>query len=324
MHKILCLILICFCYSWSFSQDSVPEKPYYFYTDQIVAYSSIGYNAAPFRIRDNFGTARYRNNMNPVFGIGIAYKWLDLALNFKLPGYFRNPTNYGTTSYFDFDIGFQLDKIYFQYDLHVYEGFNVQLNDTKKLLNDLSTFSSSINAYYFTNDNYKIKSVRGITGRYMDFIFSYYAKGTFNIHGVQNRPSVVPEIFHDSQKSIWKAHRNNAFDAGILPGLAVAGNWQGWQIGSMLGLGGVVQGKFYRFDATSRGFVGLAPRIDFQAHVGYNQDDWFIMLQSAIDNKQIRFSNYHFRQVYHYVRITGGYRFPERVSQQLPVDLPDL
>jgi hypothetical protein len=317
--------IFCCAYFFSvYSQQENESLPYQLYDDQLVIYSNIGYNSAPFRIRDDIGTVRYRNNMDLVLGVGGAYKWLDLSLNFKLPGSFRDPNEFGTTTYFDFDIGFKVQQFYFNYDLHIYKGFRAEKSGSFVLQNDLSTFSTSIGGYYFLNPAFQFQPFQGITGRYSDITSSFYVKGTTNLHGMQHLPSLLPLEFVSDEKSIWKAHRNTAFDLGILPGVAFVGNWKGWQAGALLGLGGVIQNKYYRFDNTTRGFLGLAPRIDFQAHLGYNQEKWFLMLHADLDNKQIQFNSYRFRQIYYFIRITGGFRFPSSFTEQLPVDLPDL
>jgi len=316
-----------FCISLFFtglSQKEHESLSYQLYDDQLVIYSNIGYNSAPFRIEDDLGTVRYRNNLDLVLGFGGAYKWLDLSLNFKLPGNFRNPDEFGTTTYFDFDIGFKFNRFYFNYDLHLYKGFRAENAGKFILQNDLSTFSTSIGGYYFRNDAFQFQPFQGITGRYKALTRSFYVKGTTNLHGVQHLPSILPAEFITDEKSIWEAHRNTSFDLGVVPGFAFVGNWKGWQAGALIGLGGVFQSKFYRFDSTTRGFFGLAPRIDFQAHVGYNKKKWFVMLHTDLDNKQIQFNSYHYRQIYYFIRITGGFRFPASFTEQLPVDLPDL
>lgn len=307
-----------------FSQpDSIPYK---IFEEQYIPHSSIGYNTAPFVIDDEFSNStsriRYRANMNPVLGFGFSYKWLSLGFSFKLPGYIKDTERFGESNYLDLDAQYQWEKWFFTGDFHYYKGFsainaNTFTPDTlggdnpNIIKEELRTYSLSLNAYQFLKDDFQMKASQGIVGRYKEKTWSLYSKYTLNFHGINNnKNSILPEsLTLSSSKSLWDAHAISAFDFGAVPGIAYVNNIDGWQFGLQTGLGLVIQTKFYSFDEISRGFLGLAPRLDLNFQAGYNVDKWFLMLNSSVDNKSIRFNDYRYRQMYYYVRLTGGFRF---------------
>ncbi len=312
-----------------FTQNGRDSSHYELYQDQWVIDVSTGYNTTNFSISDKFESQRerikYRANMNPTIGFGVSYKLLALGISFKTPGYIRNTETFGTTLYTDLDLSFQLKNWLFLGDFHWYEGFSARLPDQSIQLNErLRSYSVRINTYYFTNDNYALQAARGITGRYNEETISLFAKATAALHGIANTNSpLLPNNIFDNSKTIWKARRVSAFDVGIIPGVAYVNRVQNWQFGVITGLGGVMQSKFYRSPGVSRGFLGLAPRYDFQAQVGYNTKDWFIFLHTLLDNKSVRFNDYRYQQLYYFIRLTGGYRIPMEKTKRINFDFPE-
>ncbi|MDX1652909.1 MAG: DUF4421 family protein [Brumimicrobium sp.] len=300
--------------------------PYTLYRDNLILHTSIGINDAPFRLNDDFGQVnnlRYRANLNAIMGIGINYKWFALNFNFKLPGYLRSRSQYGETNYFDLGFSFEVKKWFFAMDIHGYNGFglinadriskNLEQTEENVLINDqLRSFSFSMNGYRFKNEEFKIKPAVGIAGRYHQPASTFYMKYTLNIHGIGSTDSIMPHSFFEIQRSLYRSHNISAFDLGVVPGWAYSNNNEGWQFGFLAGLGAVIQAKVYNYDNTSRGFLGLAPRLDLKFQFGYNVDNWFLMLTSSFDNKSIRFNDFRYSQNYYYLRLSYGYRFPEK------------
>ena len=323
MHKKLFILCILFAQICVAQVDSIP---YRMFKDNLVVHSSIGYNAAPFSLSGDFGQIdklKYRANLNPIMGIGLAYKWFAINVNFKLPGYVRNTNDYGRTNYLDLGVKFGIRKWFFNIDLHAYRGFgvknansisgNLPVSDRDVFLNDkLNTFSFSINGYRFQRKSFNMKSALGIKGRYHDKASSFYIKYTVNIHGIDASNKIMPYTYFQNDKAIHRSNNISAFDFGAVPGWAHINNINGWQYGVLAGLGGVIQAKSYSFDGTNRGFLGIAPRLDLKVQGGYNVDNWFLMLTSSFDNKSIRFNEFQYQQVYYYVRLTYGYRFNKK------------
>ena len=323
MNFRLVILAISFSSTLSFSQKENDSVPYDLYKDQLVLHASMGLNDAPFQLKGKFGNAstlRFRSNLNPIMGFGVAYKWFALNLNFKLPGHIRNTDDYGSSNYYDLGVKFGIKRWFFKIDLHGYTGFGIKnarsINDSLPVSDEgiyyndgIQSISFSINAYRFKNANFKMKPALGIVGRYLDKTSSFYMKYTINTHGVGASGGIVPSNFFDYSASVYEANTISAFDFGAVPGFAYVNNINGWQYSFLAGLGAVIQAKVFNFNGNSRGFLGLAPRLDLKAQAGYNVEKWFLMFTSSFDNKSIRFNDFRYRQIYYYLRLTYGYRF---------------
>lgn len=324
--KYICILWlhVVLCISLGHAQHAANDTlPYTMFKDRLVLHSSIGINDAPFSLSGDFNSLdnlKYRANLNTIMGFGFAYKWLALNINFKLPGYIRNTADFGKTNYFDLGVKFGIKKWFFAVDFHGYSGFGIkdahQLNDTLPVSNrnvfvnqNVQSFSLSFNGYRFKNEHFKIKPAIGIVGHYREKTSSFYVKYTINTHGVGASNGIMPSDFFNYSASVYAANSISAFDFGAVPGYAYINNHNGWQYGFLAGLGAVIQAKVFSFPANTRGFLGLAPRLDLKAQAGYNVDNWFLMFTSSFDNKSIRFNDFRYRQVYYYLRLTYGYRF---------------
>jgi hypothetical protein len=311
------------CSSVVLGQNKADSLPFEIYKDKIVLHSSIGLNDAPFRLKGQFQNQevlRYRSNLNPIIGMGIAYKWFALNLNFKLPGHLRNTDDYGKSNYFDLGVKFGLKRWFFKIDLHGYNGFGIknasQINDTLPVSqkdifynNKIQSLSLSFNVYRFSNTNFKMKPAFGVVGKYHEETQSFYLKYTVNAHGISASNGIMPYNYFNHSASVYEANSISAFDFGAVPGFAYVHNQNGWQYSFLAGVGAVIQAKVFSFQGMSRSFLGLAPRIDLKAQAGYNVEDWFLMFTSSFDNKSIRVSEIRYRQIYYYLRLTYGYRF---------------
>ena len=321
MRGIYLISLLFFALTIKAQSDTLP---YNLYKERFVIKSSIGYNTAPFSIRGNFGEGKevlkYRANMNAILGLGFAYKWLNLNLNFTLPGYLKNTEEFGETQYFDFNIKFDVKRWHFLLDVHNYSGFSlidaIRFSDTltttgvsNQVKPNMQTASGSIHAYRFKNKAFKIKPALGVVGNYKEEVSSFYVKYTLNLHAIASPDGLFPYQYLSDERSIVRSTMMSAFDFGAVPGFVYMNNINGWQYGGVAGLGLVMQTKFYQFDNTTRGFLGLAPRYDFRLFGGYNVENWFCTLDIQFDNKSIRFNDIRYRQNYYYVRLLYGYRF---------------
>jgi len=320
--KVLNTVVLCLFISiFSFSQDN--RLPYTMYTDKMVLHTSLSIKNAPFKLQDNFGDfdeLNFRPNLNLVQGFGLAYKWFALEISYKLPGHLRNTERFGKTKYFD--IGFQFSHKTWDFSLNFidYKGFgiknasvisnNLPLSPSEYYLNQgIRSTSFGINAYKFFNPYLRMEPAVGMVGRYTAPVHGAYLRLTTNIHGISANNGIIPHQYLNTTSSIHKANSISAFDFGAIPGYAYINNVEGWQFGAFAGLGMVIQSKFYNFGNTNRGFLGLAPRLDFKLQAGYNVENWFLMLTSEFDQKSIRFKEFRYNQTYYNLRLTFGNRF---------------
>lgn len=317
----LSILLFFLIVQHSFAQND--SLPYSDYKDKIVVHTSLSYHDAPFNFKSNFGNfkkLKYRANLNLIHGIGIAYKWFALNINYKIPSYLRNTEDYGKTKYFDLGFQFNLKSWYFRVDFHDYKGYGIKnaanISDTLPrspsnfYLNDeLQSLLIGINAYHFFNHNLRMKAATGIRGRYTQPAHGFYLRLTTNLNVITAPNGLIPYEYLDTDPSIHSAKTISSFDVGAIPGYAYINNIKGWQFGVFAGLGGLIQVKSFKYGDQNRSFLGFSPRIDLKVQAGYNVDNWFLMLTSSVDQQRMNFSNLTYNQVYYYVRLTYGYRF---------------
>lgn len=321
MKVVFTLVFSLFLFGFSYSQEE--GLPYVMYPDKAVLHTSFALNDAPFKLRDKFGgfdKLNFRPNLNLVQSVGIAYKWFAAEISYKMPGHIRDTEKFGKTSYFDLGFQFSYKNWDFALSFQDYKGYgiknaelisdNLPLSTSGYFLNrNLKSRSFGVNAYRFYNPEMRMKPAVGIIGRYTGPVHGVYLRLTTNIHGISSKNGIIPHQYLNSVSSIHKANSISAFDFGAVPGYGYINNVDGWQFGAFAGLGAVIQTKFYSFSNTQRGFLGLAPRVDLKLQLGYNVDDWFLMLTSEFDNKSIRFKNFKYNQTYYNLKLTYGYRF---------------
>ncbi|PKR81571.1 hypothetical protein CW751_03335 [Brumimicrobium salinarum] len=320
--KIIKLLLFFWVIS-NFTYAQSDSLAFAMHKNRITVHTSLSLKDAPFSLRDKFGNFKrlnYRANLNVIHGFGIAHKWFAININYKLPGYVRNTEKFGKTNYFDLGVQFSLKKWYFRVDFHDYRGYGIKnaskiadtipLSTSGYFLNSkIQSASLGINAYHFFSKDLNMQAAIGIKGRYTQRVHGPYIRITTNLHGISANKGLIPHNFFDSESSIHLSESITAFDVGAIPGYAFLNNIDGWQFGAFVGLGGVIQAKVYNYPGNQRGFLGLAPRVDLKLQVGYNVKNWFLMLTSSFDQKNIRFKTFRYNQLYYYVRLAYGYRF---------------
>jgi len=131
-----------------------------------------------------------------------------------------------------------------------------------------------------------------------------------NYFGSANKNgSLVPLQIQNTQVPIQALTKLDAFDFGVVPGLAYVNRKNDWQIGGWIGLGPVVQIKGYETPTFTKVLIGLAPRIDLRIMGGYSSDERFFFIVTDFDNKSINFEQIRYRQLYYAIKIVAGYRF---------------
>ncbi len=325
LNSILFIFFVTSCFS---QDDSLFIDDFY---GKKVIYSDIGFNTAPYSIEYNFpneiNRIQYKNNFKPFFGIGFAYKWFSLRVGLPILGYFRDTDLYGRTKQYNIGFDFDIKKVHFDFEFKTNQGYSIQdaVRWDTTLTSELPNFVSpsigclnfTLNSWYFNNKHFKISALNGKRAHYNKQVHTWYIKGTFNVFGTDNNgKSIIPTALQDPNNSKTAATKFSAFDFGAIPGYAYVNRLKNWQFSGWLGLGGVIQSKFYTVSQNPRGFLGLAPRYDVRLMGGYSTPDYFLFLITDFDNKSIRFSDLTYKQFYYTIKLTGGMRLKDNKSKK--------
>jgi hypothetical protein len=103
----------------------------------------------------------------------------------------------------------------------------------------------------------------------------------------------------------------------VVPGYAYTLRKDNWQASAFGGLGGVIQAKWYVHDSITRGFMGLAPRIDLRFVGGYSSPRYFAWFVTDFDVKSIRFNKLSYLQTYYQLRIVAGMRIKGKQKKEI-------
>ncbi len=303
--------------------DTIATDKYVIFRNRLVLYTDFGFVSSPFfiRFKDTMNvphTLNYRINHGILMGIGGSYKSLMLRLGFMLANNLENKEKYGKTSYFGVHLGFPIKNTFTEINLVYYGGYSLK-NAQKKIPGYLektiiypkvSTLNISASTYYFFNKNFSLNPVMGRSGNYKTKVTSWFIKGVFGYNDVYDKESsIVPEYFHESVTNRVKASRIGAIEIAIIPGFAYVNRYKNWQFSGVAGIGVSIQQKYYHLPNFTRNSMGLSPRVDLKINLGYNPEDWFVMLNTELNYTQISFYNLIYGNPLVGVKITGGYRF---------------
>lgn len=287
-------------------------------------YSDVGYNANPFSLRGNFGQnvneLSYKNNFSPFLGLGFAYKWFHLRVGFPIIGNIRSATKFGQTTQYNFAYDLTYKKVWYDFEFKSTFGYalknaaqwDTSSNDEQphQILPKVQSLNLMMNGWYFKNPEFQMNGLLGKRAHYTKEILTWYLKGTINYFGSANRNgSLVPEQIQDPQIPIQTLTQLQAFDFGVVPGVAYVNRKNNWQLGGWLGLGPVIQIKGYETPDYSKLFLGLAPRFDMRFMGGYSSDERFFFIVTDFDNKSIRYNELNYRQLYYAIKFVAGFRF---------------
>ena len=286
-----------------------------------VLYLDVGYRSAPFNIDCPIGgetsTLKYKNNFRTLLGIGFAHKWFHLRIGFPILNYVKSVEKWGESNQFNLGLNFTVKKFFFDFDFSTVQGYAIQnyraidstYDKSHLSVPGIGTTNFSLNSWYFHDHGFKMSALRGIQAHYKNPVHTWYIKATVNVFGVDNNgASIVPSSILEANNDQIQASTLSAFDFGIIPGYAYVNRVKNWQFSGWLGLGAVVQSKFY-FSEENRGFLGLAPRYDIRLLGGYSSKKFFTFVVLEFDNKSIRFSDLKYNLNSHSIKIVGGIRF---------------
>jgi len=325
--KSIYAILLAFICSASALGNNEDSLAYNLYKDKIVLYSDLGYNAAPFSIKDDFQEGfkriKFNHNLKTAMGIGIAYKWFALRIGFTLPGTLRPVSRFGDARYSNLGIKFNVKKTFWDIDVRNYAGYSImdgyKFNDSLNVLNpnqlspDTRAISFSVNSWHFRSENINMPAILGQKGDYKRSVGCWYFKSTLNFFGVGNEGNpLIPFELIDTTQTKSFINTVSALDLGLVPGYAYVHRKGNWQVSAFGGIGGVVQAKFYAAQEVKRGFLGLAPRIDFRFIAGYSKPKYFFWFVTDFDVKSIGYQEMKYSQTYYSIKLVGGVRLDKK------------
>jgi len=233
----------------------------------------------------------------------------------------------GEANYQELGVKFNIKKTFWDLDFRNYKGYSIQdayqwddsLNNLypNAIEPNIRAVSFSINSWYFKSDNFKMQSVFGKVGDFKHSQGTWYFKGTMNLFGVGNDAStLIPDPLIDTAHTKSYVSAISALDLGLVPGYAYVYRKGFWQVSTFIGLGGVIQAKFFAAQNATRGFLGLAPRVDMRFIAGYSKPKYFFWLTTEFDVKSISFQEMKFSQGYHSIRLVGGVRLDKKKKEK--------
>ncbi|MBM3165029.1 MAG: DUF4421 family protein [Bacteroidetes bacterium] len=283
----------------------------------------LGISPAPFNIRYPFteevDILRYKNNFKPILGIAYAYRWVNFRLAFPVMSAFRNKARYGTTEHFSLGFDYAFQHLYSDFDFRLNVGyalkdavlFDTTLNDEypNALIPTLGSVNLSANLWYFNREDFEMNALQGKRAHFIGEVRTWYLKGTINFFGISNGVDpLIPQMLHDIENSKTKSSVFSSLDFGVIPGYAYANRFKNWQFSGWMGLGPVIQTKFFALSDKLGGFIGLAPRYDIRFVGGYSTEKYFLFLAAHFDNKSIYFQKLGYNQYFYTLRIMVGTR----------------
>ncbi len=330
MKKNIYVFLLITCQvTFAVAQES-DTMNYELFKKRVVLFSDLGFNSAPFAIKDNYSLGvekiKYRNNIKPTLGIGVSHKWFGIRIGLTLPLNILDENKFGNTNYFDVAVKVNIKKTFCNLSFRNYQGYAVKgaykFNDSlsqdtpNAIMPLIHSTSLSANVWCFRDDSFKMQAFQGKTAHFTGESKTWYLKGSLNFFRVSNESgTIIPTELTDITDR-KNAQKIGAIDLGIIPGYAYGNRMNNWQYGFFVGLGGVLQSKYYTKDGTTRSFLGLAPRVDFKISGGYSQSNFFILLISDFDIKSLKIQGMNYNQTYYNVRIMSGFRLHTKKSRK--------
>lgn len=310
------------------------------FKEDVILSTDVGFYSAPFSLKDKYplgvGKLKFRNNPKLAVGLGFSYKWFALRLGVALPVNLKPKKDFNETQYFDIGIRFNLKQTYTAIEFRDYIGYVIKdantWNDSilssgykNQFRNKTTSISVSANVWWFINKGFNYQAALGKVGHYNGHGKTWYLRTTLNFFGISNTDNnpIVPVELLDSTDRI-NATGIGAIDVGIVPGYAYVNRIKNWQFSGLIGLGGVIQAKYYTKDQTNRSFLGFAPRIDLKLLVGYTRPKYFILLSSDFDIKSLQIQDLTFMQTFYNIRLTGGFRIKTKDKKSKQKDFDPL
>ncbi len=312
MKNIFCLLFL-FCNLNVLAQSDSVNEIYY---DKIISYTDVGYYSCPFEIKINqLGTLNYRNNIKPFIGIGFNYKWGSLRIGSLINYNLKGLENFGSTKIFKIGTEFFYKRFLFDLSFYRLKGYTLVDNSNFttnqfNIYDDITFQSSALNTWFFINKNFSHHALKGIKQAVKKNNWSLYFKNTNGYTSIQNNASIIPSDLNNSKSISYDFTKINAFEMGLLFGVATAIKFKhNFQLGSMFGYGGVLIDRSLNTGQHNKNWIGLSSRYDFHIYGGYNKKNFFLMNYLDLEQRNIQFTNFEVNSRLISYRLVVGYRF---------------
>lgn len=331
-----CIILLVawfsFCNCSGYAQDDTGL--FRNFKDKITLYSLTGFNGSTITINPKFGELdkqRYLLNPPLLFGLGVAYKGLDIGFTRRLPIHLMNTSKYAKSDYYDLKFKYSWKKLHFAARFQRYKGFsllNHQYTDPTFSvphlgLEELTTFSTNLDVRYFFKKDFSYKSALGFSGEYLKDVLTPYLYGYTGGSSIKNPLNpLLPDYAQDSMASISKSSVVGCVEFGAVPGIAYVKRQKNLQAMMLIGWGPLIQTKWYRAE-NSRAFFGFNGRTDVQWSITYRQEHWFLQVLSEIQFRRVNFRQMKVQQYYYELRVYFGYVIPIKKHPKVVLDLEE-
>lgn len=325
------VIFLCFISPSAYSQKDSTDKPYTFYKYHPIVFNDIGFSDAPANIKypysDNVSKIQLRHNNKMVLGIGVSYNWLAVRIGAALIGNTKPVSQFGKSRYLDIGTQFSVKRVYAEVDLRYYEGYVIKnalvWDPTLTIANpndkeqNLTVRNLGAKMWYLHNRNFRMDPFTGNRGVYNKQVMTWHIAARLDWYSISNSPMpIIPSALRDSSNTKTNAESIGAIEVGAIPGFAYVNRIKRIQFGIIGAIGPRIQFKSYTVNSEPTTLTSVVARYDLKAIMGYNTPKFFAMLHLEVDNKSIHFSEFRYNQVFFYLKVQTGYRFPERLPKK--------
>jgi hypothetical protein len=300
------------------------------YEEKLIFYQDLGFNTSPYVIKSNFlgSTTKlnYSHNFRLQYAIGFSYRWINLQLNLPLPVYTKALSRFGQNSCFGLQFNLNPKKIQMEFDLKYIKGFAIKnayyFEDS---LNELipniikpnnTLFYFGTKAWYFGNNDFKLKYLNGVTGVYNQNIFSWFVNSAFRINSLKDPNGIIPIQLHTDTISKTKSIKLASSELAVVPGVSGVIKLNNFQLSIIGGIGGAIQIKQYKISDKNKTFMGITPRYELGLNIGYSKTNYFIFLTSDFENVSVVWNDLRYNQFYYALKLRMGYRFNRNSNQK--------
>ncbi len=328
---VLCYVLVAFGLGNAqqiLAKPSSPaEKPYYqVYSDSIIIKPFINITSMQFNIepKDSGTKLNYRPNMFANYGVSLAYWIFGISLSTKFSDNGKDPSLYGKSEYFDFQLNYYGQRFGADFNLAVYKGYYLDnshgipeitdSNPQKVLFPDLHASLININLYYiFSYERLSLSASFDQSSRQRKSAGSFLLMLSYHQMSIKNTQPIIPPSQQHIYGKIGDFTDGGFATLALLPGYTYSFVYGDWYFTPMLFLGIGLQGQGYNSPTqqTTISTAAIAFKGNLRLAAGYNGEKFFAGASFIDDfgNIENKHSNLTISAAFISFTIFTGYRF---------------